>query len=189
MALPTSGNLSIKTAAGTIRSIALEVDGNTTGSKSLVSLSNSAGKSAPHGMREFYGVAIPDIRFGTVTCTTGTFSSACSCTARGDVESGSIINVTFCYCAINPGGGQANFYFFKNTSSGPPTIGLSSSGSGDYTLTSIDSNDYAFTSVEVFCGAPGNSIEGCICIKTITVTTGSLSYVIKNPDSYRACFP
>lgn len=55
MALPTTGSLSLKAAAGTTRSIANEVDGNLTGNKSLSSLSVSAGKSAPHSMLEFYG--------------------------------------------------------------------------------------------------------------------------------------
>lgn len=53
--LPGSGSLSIKTAAGSGRSIAEEVDGNTTGNKSLTTLSNTAGFSTPHGMLEFYG--------------------------------------------------------------------------------------------------------------------------------------
>ena len=55
MALPDSGSLSLKTAAGEGRSIAQEVDGNTTGNKSLTTLSVTAGKSAPHAMSEFYG--------------------------------------------------------------------------------------------------------------------------------------
>lgn len=55
MALPLSGELSIKAAASIPRSIANEVDGNLTGDKSLRSLSVTAGKSAPHSMLEFYG--------------------------------------------------------------------------------------------------------------------------------------
>ena len=55
MGLCTSGDLSILGAAGTNRSIACEVDGNITPPKSLCSLSVSAGKTAPHGMTEFYG--------------------------------------------------------------------------------------------------------------------------------------
>lgn len=53
--LPASGSLSIKTAAGSGRSIAQEVDGNTTGNKSLTTLSLLAGKTEPHSMLEFYG--------------------------------------------------------------------------------------------------------------------------------------
>ena len=52
MAMCTSGNLSICATAGTCRSISTAVGG---GSGSLSSLSVSAGKSAPHGMIEFYG--------------------------------------------------------------------------------------------------------------------------------------
>lgn len=55
MALPTSGDLAIKSAVGTSRSIACAVDGNLTGDKNLCSLSLSAGKASPHCMREFYG--------------------------------------------------------------------------------------------------------------------------------------
>jgi len=55
MALPASGNLSLKDAATISRSIAQEVDGNIIGDKSLCALSLTALKTAPHGMREFYG--------------------------------------------------------------------------------------------------------------------------------------
>lgn len=55
MALPTSGSLSIKGAAGAGRSISQEVDGNETGNKSLTTLSTTAGKTASHSMLEFYG--------------------------------------------------------------------------------------------------------------------------------------
>lgn len=56
MAIPTSGNISIKGTAGTCRSICTAVvQGGGTASNSLSSLSISAGKSSPHGMREFYG--------------------------------------------------------------------------------------------------------------------------------------
>lgn len=53
--LPYSGSLSIKTAAGAGRSIAQEVNGNTSGNKSLSTLSVTAGKAAPHSMLEFRG--------------------------------------------------------------------------------------------------------------------------------------
>lgn len=55
MALPTTGSLSIKGAAGAGRSISQEVDGNETGNKSLTTLSTTAGKTANHSMLEFYG--------------------------------------------------------------------------------------------------------------------------------------
>lgn len=75
MALPTSGNLSIKAAAGTSRSIALEVDGNNTGSKSLNSLGVTAGVSAGGtSMLEFYGyssVVVPNAVSGVFAEDTG----------------------------------------------------------------------------------------------------------------------
>jgi hypothetical protein len=52
MALPSSGSLSIKNAAGAGRSIAQEVDGNLTGNKSLLTLSQAAGS----GASDLYGV-------------------------------------------------------------------------------------------------------------------------------------
>lgn len=69
MAIPTFGNLSIKGTAGVCRSIcAAVVEGGGTASNSLRSLSISAGKGSPHGMREFYGYTpVSDI---TVTMQT-----------------------------------------------------------------------------------------------------------------------
>ena len=76
MALPTSGNLSIKTAAGTTRSIAQEVDGNTVGNKSLVALQNSANIVRPAGMTDFYGFSA--LRTVSISFTSGTSSSGSS---------------------------------------------------------------------------------------------------------------
>jgi len=55
MSLPTSGNLSIKSAAGSTRCIACEVDGNETGNKNLTTLANSANISLPVAITDFYG--------------------------------------------------------------------------------------------------------------------------------------
>lgn len=70
MALPASGSLSIKGAAGVGRSISQEVDGNETGNKSLATLSTSAGKSAPHGMIEFYSYTSVVVAPGPVSNVT-----------------------------------------------------------------------------------------------------------------------
>lgn len=56
MALPASGSLSIKSAAGADRSISLEVDGNETGNKSLLALQTTAGKSSMTGFYNYSGV-------------------------------------------------------------------------------------------------------------------------------------
>jgi len=53
MAMCTTGNLSIKTVAGTCRSIDAAVTTCSSGSLSILSV--AAGKTAPHCMREFYG--------------------------------------------------------------------------------------------------------------------------------------
>ena len=55
MAICPTGNLSICATAGACRSISTAVG---TGSGSLSALSVSAGKSAPHCMREFYGFSL-----------------------------------------------------------------------------------------------------------------------------------
>lgn len=59
MAIPLSGSIGMKICPGNVActSIAMAVDGNTTGSKSLLTLSTTAGKTSPHCMREFYGYA------------------------------------------------------------------------------------------------------------------------------------
>lgn len=51
MGLPSSGNLSVKSAAGASRSISLEEDGNETGNKSMRTLLTSASKG--QSMRQF----------------------------------------------------------------------------------------------------------------------------------------
>ena len=61
--LPTTGSLSLKGTAGAGRSISQQVDGNETGNKSLTTLSNTVGFTAPHSMLEFRGypsVPVPD---------------------------------------------------------------------------------------------------------------------------------
>lgn len=80
--LPSSGNLSLKNAAGANRSIAGEVDGNITGNKSLKALSLAAGKGSPHGMKEFYnyddGTTSVPANFGndpTSSCNGGIMTS------------------------------------------------------------------------------------------------------------------
>lgn len=57
MAMPASGCIGIIACPNGVAcsSIAQAVDGNVTPPKSLLSLSVAAGKSAPHGMTEFYG--------------------------------------------------------------------------------------------------------------------------------------
>lgn len=71
MAMPTSGCIGIKTCPGGLcSSISCAVDG---GSGSLASLSVTAGKSAPHCMREFYGYAGSGSI--SVSLPSGTFSS------------------------------------------------------------------------------------------------------------------
>lgn len=71
--MPTSGCIALRTCIVGIAcsSIACAVDGNAVGSKSLSTLSVTAGKSAPHCMREFYGYdsAVYFSYDGDFTCT------------------------------------------------------------------------------------------------------------------------
>lgn len=81
MALPLSGSLSIKDAAGTLRSIAREVDGNVTGNKSLLSLSTSAGVNGC--MTAFYGYSAGiDVSMGMQWTGGGGFGNGFNGTVR-----------------------------------------------------------------------------------------------------------
>lgn len=106
MALPTTGSLSIKGAAGAGRSVSGDVDGNETGNKSLASLSTTAGKTANHSMLEFYGFAwgIPP------TPTTIAATDA----------GGGIANITWSHGLAN--GNPIHKYRLERESSGNPGV-------------------------------------------------------------------
>lgn len=119
MALPTTGSLSIKTAAGVDRSIACEI-GTTNGS--LCSLSITAGKAAPHCMREFYGyshVTDSDITLSyesTTTYLSNTFSSQDGYRAVNitGMQSGDQIDINYTVFVEISGNGSAAAYYRKN---------------------------------------------------------------------------
>lgn len=67
--LPSSGSLSLKSAAGAGRSISQEVDGNETGSKSLTTLSETASFTAPHSILEFRGYPTEAAPGAPATCS------------------------------------------------------------------------------------------------------------------------
>lgn len=86
MAMPASGCIGIITCPNSVAcsSIAQAVDGNVTPPKSLCALSVSAGKTAPHGMAEFYSYvpsATPLCLVTQTTCSSLNLSycSACLC--------------------------------------------------------------------------------------------------------------
>lgn len=101
--LPSSGSLSLKSAAGVGRSISQQVDGNETGSKSLTTLSTTASKTAPHSMLEFYGYPAGPGLPGSVTGCTASIPSCGVLTginlawvnpASGGTPEGTVIKVS-----------------------------------------------------------------------------------------------
>ena len=81
MAMPGSGSLGILSCPGSVActSIAQAVSGNVTPPKSLCALSVSAGKSAPHGMTEFYGYSgSKAVSIAGLSCSENT-SCMCKC--------------------------------------------------------------------------------------------------------------
>lgn len=106
MSLPTTGSLSLKGAAGTGRSVSMDVDGNETGNKSLTTVSTTAGKTANHSMLEFYGFAwgVPP------TPTTVTATDA----------GGGVVSITWSHGAAN--GNPIHNYRLERESSGSPGV-------------------------------------------------------------------
>ena len=85
MAMPSSGNIAI--LCNTLQacsSISCAVDGNNTPPKNLTTLSTTAGKTAPHCMREFYGYEPPPdeiyVNFNIFCCYDSFYlSRRCAC--------------------------------------------------------------------------------------------------------------
>jgi len=102
MTLPSSGSLSLKSAAGSTRCISCEVDGNETGNKSLVTLSDTAdvGLPLPVAITDFYGYG-PYITFNPDSDTysslakTGIYESVDSNVKSVDITSSIIESTVF----------------------------------------------------------------------------------------------
>lgn len=100
--LPTTGSLSLKSAAGSGRSISQQVDGNETGSKSLSTLSTTAGFSTPHSMLEFRGYPSASVPGNITVCNA--------------VQNSTVIDVTW----ANPtSGGTPTYIEIKVAVNGP----------------------------------------------------------------------
>lgn len=108
MAMPASGCLGILSCPGSVActSISQAVDGNVTPPKSLCALSVTAGKSAPHGMTEFYGYG-PTPKVVNLLCLTCTGNNtitaratSCLC-VNPAMSSGECYCPTFSWCLFN----------------------------------------------------------------------------------------
>lgn len=136
MTMCASGSLGIISCPqGGCSSIAMAVDGNITGSKSLSTLSTTAGKSAPHSMIEFYGygTAVQKcVNILNLTCVgqnlANAYATGCLCTdpamsagefycptinwyLHNDLTCGSIaafcvLRNTVCFCGCGIGPGS-----------------------------------------------------------------------------------
>lgn len=176
MTLCSSGSLSIKTTAGTNRSISTEVG---TGSGSLSALSVSAGKSAPHCMREFYGysnIIYTSMDLVTINCSQGAVAGNWLACINGDSCSDSCYDLTVYWTT------KAS-YHLKTTG----TACLICNGICKYGHTSVggevDSGDWGSFRVNAsdcvcFCTDAGGFVIGSsayasMCIKTIGWVAGS----------------
>lgn len=191
MALPVSGSLSIKNAAGNDRSIAYCVDGNITGDKSLSTLSVSAGKSAPHAMTEFYGYTD-----NTCFCF-GTCVSTVSCATRQAAyvpvcmyNRSGVVTVNMC----------ATFSLSKLqtgcvwTRENGGIVATKRTSTGGFTQTGIDTDDTLCVGMDLcdqnFPEPLLGDIGVCLCPTPATWTSGSGTAVRCSPyDCFVIVFP
>jgi hypothetical protein len=97
MAMPASGCIGIITCPNGVAcsSISQAVDGNVTPPKNLCALSVSAGKSAPHGMTEFYNYSSTKC---VDICTTANNYNSYICWVSGCTCSTPAMTAGQCYC-------------------------------------------------------------------------------------------
>lgn len=126
MAMPTSGSLGIKTCPNSVpcTSIAQVVDGNVVGNKSLSTLSTTAGKTAPHCMREFYGYSnAPTLCVNPTSATFSSGAGACNiCVCASSSNSWSVVeNETWISIVNGSGVGNGTFTIsvLKNLTGNP----------------------------------------------------------------------
>lgn len=156
MALPISGNLSLKNTAGVGRDISLEVEGSViTGNKSLASISVLAGKTTPHAMTEFfgYGGATLAIVGGEATATyaplsdernKNPFVTDITISANGVLQAGTILTATIVGGVSGPfsiGTHQYQWYRVEITKS-PTLIAIAGATLNQYTLVAGDALRY-----------------------------------------------
>jgi len=133
MSLPTSGNLSIKSAAGTDRCIACEVDGDETGNKNLTTLANSANFSLPVAITDFYGYPPANLSVSPTSVSIGyNGTSSYTLTVTSDVNWSANVTSGSSYVSITSG----------------------STGSNDGTITfsmteNTDKNNYHYATITV----------------------------------------
>lgn len=110
MAMPASGCIGIITCPNSVActSVAQAVNGNVTPPKSLCALSVTAGKSAPHGMTEFYSFTptLKYVDFTNISCTGNNTATARACSSVNvspAMTVGEYYCACFCLCALSDG--------------------------------------------------------------------------------------
>lgn len=169
MALPASGSLGIKDVATNARSIAQEVDGNVTGTKTLETLGDTAFGAGAHSMLDFYGYSNAKTVCYTRYASGGACGSSgpvyvCSCLANspamvlGDRYDASIQWLL----KIDTGSIQSQMCITCNgallTQCARSIVGTTS---GTYIVQDVDYND--IIRMKVCATAFGPSSVGCAC--------------------------
>lgn len=195
MALPSTGSLSIKGTAGLTSSIAYCVDGNTTGNKSLTTLSQSASKTAPHGMREFYGYGGTTLVVGWASTTPTTVTECSTCKFEcmriecSNLSSGYVFLPKICYRATLSAG---SCYSVLSKRSGDAVwvneTGWITSASGSFCHFNVDNSIYLDIAVAL-CGTPTSCV--CVCLPNPPATWSTGSGTITRGDNicWTTCFP
>lgn len=166
MAMPASGCIGIIACPNGVAcsSIAQAVDGNVTPPKSLCALSIAAGKSAPHGMTEFYGYAPAVTKYADFTCISCTGNNTAIARACSSLDvspamvSGEYYCPTFCW------------WLTSDIDYGLMTLFTVARNGSTVCTCSASPGDYCFGSFSM-CVAQGDTV----CITTCArVTTGNM---------------
>jgi len=102
---------------------------------------------------------------------------------RTNIESGCTITIHFAVSATIPAGGSVAFYFTNGTFS-TPSFTVTTSGASIYDWSGVPYGSTVQTRMVITGGSAGYTVTGSIGIDSITVTSGTRSYVIVSPTSY-----
>ena len=176
MSMCTSGSLSICATAGTNRSIATAV--TSTGSGSLSTLSAWAGKSSPHGMREFYGYS-PSQNIGVnLTHVSSTSTTNCYTKITKPISVSSNYNICIEFKLSWSGLGSGGSVCLM--CNGICKYGCNINVVDCFPLFNIDNTDNVCLCTTAVKGFQGDSwADSYACIHTISTGSGSLDTFYK----------
>jgi hypothetical protein len=197
MAMPLSGSLGIKSCpdGGACTSIAQAVDGNTSGNKSLTTLSVSTGKVAPHSMLEFYGyTTAPTNPTVSILLLSDPVSESTCCCVCGCLITSNVMPSNDCYfpdycwrlCANNESNSHACVSVIcNNTSIYSCAINncaiFDCNGTWTTTARKVDCNDCIHIVTGVYNGTIDSSVMACVQVTSITQCVGT--YCLGSPSS------